>query len=179
VVAVVDEVDTGIDVRVSNFRIGRHVSAPLRAIVADEVVGFAWQFLDPVRACVRVRARESYSHRSTLIVVRKRQERIVVTEKHRRSHTPGHESHIGVELAAIYLERKWQAGVQRTNVGLRSRMRANESLYAGDAGCLQTHDDKQCCPADTRTVAFETFLLLRCTSHGRSRIGMSPGSPHC
>src|ERR1044071_7596582 len=55
-VAVVDEVDAVVDARVPDLRVVRHVRAPLRGVVADEVVALAGQRLDardlgpPVRA---------------------------------------------------------------------------------------------------------------------------------
>ena len=46
-VAVVDEVDAGIDLAVVHLRVGRHVGPPLRRIVADEVIRSSGQFLEP------------------------------------------------------------------------------------------------------------------------------------
>ncbi len=46
-VPVVDEVDTRIDVAVLDLWIGGHVGAPLRAILADEVIRLAGELVEP------------------------------------------------------------------------------------------------------------------------------------
>ena len=60
-ITVVDEVDTGIDLAVTDLRVGGDVDPPLRGIVADEVVGLAGQFLQPRHARIGVGVGEAHA----------------------------------------------------------------------------------------------------------------------
>ena len=62
-IAVIEEIDARIKVRVAHLRVGRDVGAPLRGIVADEVVGLAGEFLQPRHARTRVGAGEADAQR--------------------------------------------------------------------------------------------------------------------
>ena len=57
-IAVVDQVNAGIDRRVFDTRVSWHIRAPLCRIVTDEVMGLAWQFLKPGARRRRVSADE-------------------------------------------------------------------------------------------------------------------------
>src|SRR5256885_16435778 len=65
-VAVVEEVDTRIDVLVLDLRIGRHVSAPLRRILADEVVRFAGELVKPAHRRLGRSTHEVHAQRDGL-----------------------------------------------------------------------------------------------------------------
>ena len=66
-IAVVDQVDAGINSFVLHFRVGRDIAAPLLRIVADEVVALAGQFIHASHFGRRVGLR-SFIRRTALAV---------------------------------------------------------------------------------------------------------------
>ena len=65
-VAVVDEVDAGIDVLVTDLRVGRDIGAPLRRIFADEVVRLSRLLIEAAHHGFTRRAHEAHSQRDGL-----------------------------------------------------------------------------------------------------------------
>src|SRR5713101_3565460 len=60
-VPVIDEVDTGIDIVVDYLPISRNVGSPITRIVPDEVVAFAWQWLESRQPSCRIGANNSHA----------------------------------------------------------------------------------------------------------------------
>src|SRR5438309_7630981 len=61
-VAVVDEIDTGIDRAVVDLGISRDVGPPLRRILADQIVCFSWQFFPPAHEGLGRGTDEAHAH---------------------------------------------------------------------------------------------------------------------
>ena len=57
-VPVVDQIDSGIDVAVADLRVGGNVRAPLLRVVADKIIGLAWERVQPIDGWMGIRANQ-------------------------------------------------------------------------------------------------------------------------
>src|SRR5439155_3467335 len=140
-VAVVDEIDTGIDRAVVDLGIGRDVGAPLRRILADQIVCFSRQLVEPAHEGLGRGTDEAHAHhgwrpsglRATPLrrparvafCVRVRlcqyEHRLARREVETVAGTAREEAYVLVRLALIRLEVQGQLAVALAHAGLRSR----------------------------------------------------------
>ena len=132
-VAVIDQVDPGVEGRILHLGVGGHVRPPLRGIIADEVVGPAGQLLPPHRPQGRLSPHEGHAqHRlgprspprgfamdgrfaRWRLARRQHQDRPGGGEKEGVPGAAGEELHLGVGLAAVGLEGQGELAVGLTH----------------------------------------------------------------
>src|SRR5438552_8599719 len=140
-VAVVDEIDTGIDRAVVDLGVGRDVGAPLRRILADQIVCFSWQFFPPAQEGLgrgthkthahhdwrpsRLRAKPLRRAAQVAFCVRVRlcqyEHGLARREIEAVAGAACEEAYVLVRLALIRLEVQRQLAVALAHAGLRSR----------------------------------------------------------
>ncbi len=134
-IAVVDEIDSGIDVLVADFAVGRHVPSPLRRIAADEVVRLAGELVDAACEGLARGAHEAHTQRDAFCIrggLREHQHGFVRSQIEAVARTAREETHILVRLAAIRLELQRQFAVALAQASVRRR------------GCGQDETGEEC-----------------------------------
>ncbi len=116
--AVVNEVDARVDTAVAHLRERRDVRAPMRRIVADEVVGLARQLVDAAHGGRRSRADDAHSKRGCAIWITRLVEHehcFLWREKQGVARTMGREANGFVRLGPILLELQRHVAIRRTD----------------------------------------------------------------
>jgi hypothetical protein len=149
-VAVIDEIDAGVEVVVPHLGIRGHIGAPLGGVVADEVVGLAGQFFQLHHARVGVSSQNDHSERRPRRVSRffelcsrvwcftfprvfrlgENQDRLRGSEKECVRGTAGEELDLGIGLSGVAtMHRAWNTCPFRRGNNRRSRLAAESDHH--------------------------------------------------
>ena len=140
-VAVIDEIDPAIDLAVMHLGIGRHIGAPSRRILADEVVRLAGEFVAPAHKWLARRTHEAHAEHGRIRLnppvgtrlraahvafrvrarLREDEDRLAGGEIKIVAGTARKEAHVLMRLAAVRLELERQLAVALAHPSVRRR----------------------------------------------------------
>ena len=116
--AVVNQVDSGINLRVLDPRVLRNVLPPPGGIIADEVVAFAGKLFGARDGGVLIRTRQRHANHGSLPRLGlaghwclQRQHGFLLGQEKSITAAAGDESHFGVGLSLVRFEHQWKVAV--------------------------------------------------------------------